>query len=402
MLTGYTQTLDPNGTCLPTPGAGCDGQSTVTLTTGERNLDQDFGFKPGGVGSIGDTLWKDNGSGGGTAGNGVQDGTEPGIANVTVYLYEDTNGNGAIDPDDALVATTTTNGSGIYGFTGLAVNLDYLVKIDETDPDFIGAFGAGPIAASTSHCKGRSPTTDTPVIDTVDFGYYQPPPAAVGDTVCQDTNGDRLCTGADTPLPNIEVQLYGDLNGNGFVDPGEPLLATQSTNASGNYQFTNLAPGAYVVQVNTADPDLPGGLATTLNPQGVTLSPGETNNAIDFPFVSRLTKSVRNVTTGQNPGTNASPGDTLEFRILPNYTGSSLLSSVKVTDTIPTGTTFVSAAAGSDHRPQSAGLEPGQQHRGRARHGRVVSCRVLSWMLRKTPKSPRTMATRTRTTAPAQ
>ena len=35
------------------------------------------------------------------------------------------------------MATTATNGSGIYDFSGLAVNLNYLVKIDETDPDFL-------------------------------------------------------------------------------------------------------------------------------------------------------------------------------------------------------------------------------------------------------------------------
>jgi enoyl-CoA hydratase/carnithine racemase len=30
----------------------------------------------------------------------------------------------------------------------------------------------------------------------------------------------------------------------------------------------------------------------------------------------RLTKAVRNVTTGQNPGTNANPGNVLEYTIL--------------------------------------------------------------------------------------
>ena len=60
---------------------------------------------------------------------------------------------------------------------------------------------------------------------------------------------------------------------------------------------------------------------------------------------------MRNVTTGQNPGNNASPGDTLEYKILPNYTGSSLLSSLKVTDTIPTGTTFVSASPAQTSGP---------------------------------------------------
>ena len=158
----------------------------------------------------------------------------------------------------------------------------------------------------------------------------------MGDTVCSDGNGDQLCTvgsNGDTALPNIDVLLYGDSNGNGVIDPGEPLLATDTTDANGVYGFSNLPAGPYVVVVNTSDPDLPGGLAATRNPQGVNLASGETNNDIDFPFVSRLTKAVSAAL--------ANPGDILTYTITPNYTGRNLLNSVKVTDAIPIGTTYV-------------------------------------------------------------
>ena len=109
----------------------------------------------------------------------------------------------------------------------------------------------------------------------------------------------------DTPLADIEVQLYRDLNRNGVVDVGEPLIATDITDANGVYGFGNL-PRPYVVVVNTTDPDLPGGLASTRNPQGVILASGETNIDVDFPFVSRLTKSV--------DAALASPGEILNSR----------------------------------------------------------------------------------------
>ena len=74
-------------------------------------------------------------------------GTDLGIPNISVNLYEDTNGNGVIDAGDALVATTSTDANGLYSFTGLAEGLDYLVQVDAEDPDlYLGKayYAAGP------------------------------------------------------------------------------------------------------------------------------------------------------------------------------------------------------------------------------------------------------------------
>lgn len=53
---------------------------------------------------------------------------------------------------------------------------------------------------------------------------------------------DRDLSGSSSPadigIQGIEVQLYDDLNGNGQLNPGEPLLQSQNTSADGSYQFT--------------------------------------------------------------------------------------------------------------------------------------------------------------------
>ena len=53
---GYTLTKDPEG--------AANGEAQVTLATGEKRLDIDFGYKPGGNGSIGDTVFDDKGNDG--------------------------------------------------------------------------------------------------------------------------------------------------------------------------------------------------------------------------------------------------------------------------------------------------------------------------------------------------
>src|SRR5206468_3005773 len=74
---------------------------TITLVSGQTDNTNDAGlYQPA---ALGDFVWQD------TNGNGLQDSGEPGINNVTVNLLQ----------GSTVVATTTTNSSGIYGFTGL-------------------------------------------------------------------------------------------------------------------------------------------------------------------------------------------------------------------------------------------------------------------------------------------
>jgi hypothetical protein len=76
--------------------------------------------------SIGNRVFKDNGAGGGTANNGIQDGAEPGIANVVMDVFA---ADGSGNPTNSALATTITDASGYYRFDGLPAGT-YVVVVD--------------------------------------------------------------------------------------------------------------------------------------------------------------------------------------------------------------------------------------------------------------------------------
>ena len=283
----YTQTADPDGTCLPTAGPNCDDQSAVILPDGAQILNQDFGYKPGGPGVIGDPVWNDNGAGAGNTGNGMKDGDEAGIPGVTVYLFEDTNGNGLVDGDDALIGATTTNGSGIYSFSGLAEGLDYIVQVAEDDRRYdtaVCAVSGCPIGLSTGNPQTVRNLSGT--YNDADFGFYEVPPSSISGKAFQDENANGIFDGGDVPLPDVTVVLYRDTNGNGHLEPGEPQVAVTETcggatactggQTSGDYLFEDLGPGNYIVDVEQGDVDIPDGYSPSKDEIAVTLAEGET------------------------------------------------------------------------------------------------------------------------------
>ena len=67
--------------------------------------------------------------------------------------------------------------------------------------------------------------------------------------------------GADTNekgIPGVTVALIKDTNGDGAWDVGEPIIATTTTVANGDYLFTGLPDGSYLVWVNDTDNVLAG------------------------------------------------------------------------------------------------------------------------------------------------
>jgi hypothetical protein len=96
---------------------------SVTLTSGSTNT---ANYLDAPTFSIGNRVFADNGAGGGTANNGVQDGAEPGIANVVMKLYA---ADGAGKPTGSVLSTMNTDASGYYRFDGLLAGT-YVVVVD--------------------------------------------------------------------------------------------------------------------------------------------------------------------------------------------------------------------------------------------------------------------------------
>jgi uncharacterized repeat protein (TIGR01451 family)/gliding motility-associated-like protein len=279
---GYTATLANQG--------GDDAQDSdadlitgrtqsVTLAPGEFNPTLDAGFYIPSA-SLGDFVFVD------TDRDGIQDGGEPGIPGVVVVLLDGTN---------TPIASTTTNASGIYSFTGLTPGVPYSVS-------FVSPTGY----TSTSAQVGGNDTQDSDANPTtgqtrsvtlapgennpnLDAGFYLPT-AGLGDFVFVDTDKDGIQDAGEPGIPGVVVTLY--ING--------VASATTVTNASGLYSFTGLTPGSstsYSVGFTA-----PAGYTATLANQGaddtkdsdadvvtgqtqsVTLAPGEFNPTLDAGF----------------------------------------------------------------------------------------------------------------------
>jgi protocatechuate 3,4-dioxygenase beta subunit len=252
---GYIQTGDPDQPGVPC--TTCDASSPVTLTTASITT-TDFGYQPTGYASIGDRVWRD------ADGDGVQDASETGIAGASVLLYQDQNGNGLIDPEDALVATDLTDAGGIYTFANLAPG-DYIVQLADANFD-PGSPLAGLTQSNGTTNRVAVELSAGETVTNADFGYAN---STLGGTLWQDNNGNGTQDFGEPGIPNVTVGLY---NANGTT-----LLETTQTDANGFYQFSGLMPGDYQIQVTDA-----GGLLTTFT---LTYDPDaySTNPAKPYP-----------------------------------------------------------------------------------------------------------------------
>lgn len=222
--------------------------STYSLSGGETNLTADAGiyFEPvTPPASVGDYVWFD------TNNDGIQDPTEVGISGVTVTLY---------DTSGAPVATVITDANGGYLFTDVPPG-DYTVGFTPpvglgfspnvggvTDPN---NSDANPITGQTA------PFTVNPgdQITSIDAGLSPLPTTvgSLGDRVWYDTDQDGVQDAGEVGVAGVPVTLY--------AADGTTVIATTVTDAFGNYIFSNLAAGQYVVGFTT-----PSGFTTS--PQG--------------------------------------------------------------------------------------------------------------------------------------
>lgn len=220
-----TQTSTPNNTVNDGQPCGvCNGQNTLTLS-GASNLNQDFGYAPVDHGSvdglIGDTVFHDRNN------NSMPDPGE-GLEGVQVTL---TYPNG-------VTLTTTTNENGHYYFGNLPAGA-YTVTVNTGDLPPALQNTVDPDGGADSKSIVNLPAGGINLAQ--DFGYRTSAnPGAIGDLVWNDTNADGVKDASEAGISGVTIDLYLDVNGNGRVDPGEPLFGSTVTDASGAYLFDNL------------------------------------------------------------------------------------------------------------------------------------------------------------------
>jgi large repetitive protein len=183
-------------------------------------------------------------------------------ATVTGHLYFDTNGNGTQDsgePDladvdvlitDSLSNTQTVSSDSNGDWTASVPPGSTSANVQESDADF---------PPSVSQTEGTDPTVVTAVAATsVSAGNdgYTPVPGlfSISGQVRDDFDSDGSFSDNDTAVSGVTINLYRDINGNGQIDSGDALLGTTTTGSNGQYQFTGLANGSYLVEEDDPRP----------------------------------------------------------------------------------------------------------------------------------------------------
>ncbi len=248
----------------PTGWDGPESRGRFGETDDTSNLTIDFGFIP--PMSLGNRVWLDDGAGtlpvGAGYNNGLQDGTEAGIAGVRVELWRDTDASPGLQiASDTLIRFTNTDADGYYlferlqpgsnyymhiplwnfsaagrpiwkylsstdatppadnaedmddngidsatpdttGITSQRIDMTYLSEpltpTDETDISGSAAYGPGN--------RGNHGQTDDDSNLTMDFGFF--PLFSLGNRVWFDTDNDGFINGAEVGVNGVNVKLY--------------------------------------------------------------------------------------------------------------------------------------------------------------------------------------------------
>ncbi|WP_449224078.1 MSCRAMM family protein [Aporhodopirellula rubra] len=200
---------------------GTNRIENVTLGSGQDATDYDFCERP--PAELSGVVYVDRDA------DCFRDTGEEGIEGVLIEL---------IDPSGAVIATTTTNALGEYSFTNLRAG-EYLVR--ETQP--VGYFHGGQTAGS----KGGNDSLEDRISaipvgwgeTLTNYNFCEVLPAEISGVVYVDRDNDCVRDSGEEGLAGVLIEL---------VDDSGNVIATTTTDANGEYSFTNLRAGEYLVR----------------------------------------------------------------------------------------------------------------------------------------------------------
>lgn len=251
--TGSNDNIDSDGGAIATGGApaGSSRTGVYNLAQGEDNLSVDLGLvPPANTNTVSGQAWFDNAAGGGTAGDGIRNGTEinNGVAGVWVTLYNNAG---------TAIATTTTDANGNYMFVGVANGTGYTVGFanypagTSQSPRTVDGANNSDADRVTGRTGSFNLTGGTNIIN-LDAGFVSVR-AALGNYVWNDLDNDGVQDAGEPGIAGATVSLYFDADNNGSIAGAEATnpVATAITDGNGAYFFPNLLPGNYQVSFTT-------------------------------------------------------------------------------------------------------------------------------------------------------
>lgn len=274
----------------PNPATG--KTAVISLATGEDNTSIDAGiYNSTATNSIGDFVWIDQNL------DGLQTTGEPGMPGITVSL---------LDNSGSVISSVVTDANGAYSFKNLP-NGNYTVAVSAPTGITFTTQNAGTIAQININSKVNTggisdliALTGSTNITNIDAGLVTTT-AALGDRVWNDINGNGIQDAGESGIAGVTVTLY--------ASNGTTVISSMITGPDGNYLFSNLTPGSFVVGFGTT----PAGLvfttksasgSTSANNSDVNVSSGKTDvitlaaGAINMDVDAGLTPVVLGAISG--------------------------------------------------------------------------------------------------------
>ena len=320
---GATSITLANGTSIPAGGCTVSVNVTASAIGGHINsipvgaLQTNVGSNQAAAnatlsvstqGYISGKAFKDNN----TTPNGTfETGTDTPLAGVAIELRTGATCAGAP------ITSTTTDAAGNYLFSGLVAGTFSVCEPSQPVGTTNGSTVAGgivPANGSTGTAGVATNPTSTSsqitnirlkadgsagqVSSSIDNNFAEIVPSSITGTVFLDQNNNGIQNGSDNGLSGVTIQL---LNSVGAV------VATTTTDASGNYSFTNLQPGVYSISepnqptgssngITTAG-SVVGGTAGTAT--GVAVLPSKISNIVLPPNTTAIGNNFAEIPNGR-------------------------------------------------------------------------------------------------------